>query len=114
MEGVDHSDPLYWYGSDRQQIDKLIAGDPGMGELISKKLDIIKAQIVWAVRGEMARTLEDCLARRIRIIQLDAGEALSIAPVVASIMAAELGKDMQWENSQVEAFTGLANMALLD
>ena len=48
-----------------------------MGELISKKLDIIKAQIVWAVKEEMARTLEDCLARRIRAIQLDAGECIT-------------------------------------
>jgi glycerol-3-phosphate dehydrogenase len=114
MDGVDHSDPLYWYGSDRQQIDKLITDDPGMGELISKKLDIIKAQVVWAVRGEMARTLEDCLARRIRIIQLDAAEALGIAPLVASVMAAELGKDKQWESSQLEAFTKLASMHLLN
>lgn len=113
-EGVDHSDPLYWYGSDRQHIDKLISDDPGMGELVSKKLDIIKAQVVWAVRGEMARTLEDCLARRVRTIQLDADEAISIAPEVATIMAAELGKDKLWESSQVEAFTKLASMHLLN
>ncbi len=114
MEGVDHSDPLYWYGSDRQQIDALVADDSGMGELISTKLDIIKAQIVWAVRGEMARTLEDCLARRVRTIQLDAVEALSIAPAVATIMAAELGKDKLWESSQVDKFTKLARMHLLN
>lgn len=114
MEGVDHSDPLYWYGSDRQHIDKLISDDPGMGELVSKKLDIIKAQVVWAVRGEMARTLEDCLARRVRTIQLDANEAISIAPKVATIMAAELGKDKKWESSQVDAFTKLASMHLLN
>jgi len=113
MDGVDHSDPLYWYGSDRQQLDALVDADPGMGELVSKKLDIIKAQVVWAVRGEMARTLEDCLARRIRSLQLDALEALRIAPKVASIMAVELGKDQGWENSQVEAFTRIAKMHML-
>ncbi len=114
MEGVDHSGPLYWYGSDCQHLERLISDDPGMSELISKKLDIIKAQIVWAVKGEMARTLEDCLARRIRAIQLDAAEALRIAPVVASIMAAELGKDKQWESRQVEAFNRVASMHLLN
>jgi glycerol-3-phosphate dehydrogenase len=113
MEGVDHSDPLYWYGSDRHQLDALINADPGMGELVSKKLDIIKAQVVWAVRGEMARTLEDCLARRIRSIQLDALEALRIAPSVASIMAVELGKDKRWEKSQVGTFTKIAKMHML-
>jgi glycerol-3-phosphate dehydrogenase len=114
LEGVDLSDPLYWYGSDRKHLDSLISDDPGMSELISKKLDINKAQIVWAVREEMARTLEDCLARRIRAIQLDVAEAIRIAPGVASIMAAELGKDKQWENSQVEAFTRVASMQLLN
>lgn len=110
MEGVDRSDPLHWYGSDRRQIDGMIAKDASMGELISKKLDIIKAQVVLAVRQEMARNLEDCLARRIRAIQLDTEESVRIAPLVASIMAAELGKDRQWVSDQVESFTRLARM----
>jgi len=110
MEGVDRSDPLHWYGSDRGQIDEMITGDASMGELISKKLDIIKAQVVLAVRKEMARTLEDCLARRIRAIQLDAEEAVRIAPEAASIMATELGKDRQWVSEQVESFTRVARI----
>ena len=113
MEGVDGSDPLYWYGSDHRQIDEMITTDASMSELISKKLDIIKAQVVLAVREEMARNLEDCLARRIRAIQLDAEESARIAPAVASIMATELGRDKHWVSEQVESFTRLAKMNLL-
>lgn len=113
-EEVDRSDPLYWYGSDRELINKLIKEDPEMGFVISESLQIIKAQVVIAVRQEMARTLEDCLARRIRAIQLDVRESIRIAPQVAEIMAAELGKDKSWVAAQVEAFTKLASMNLLN
>ncbi|MCK4879757.1 MAG: FAD-dependent oxidoreductase, partial [Bacteroidales bacterium] len=112
-EGVDQSDPLYWYGSDREQIDKLIGEDPEMGAVISDRVQLIKAQVVWAVRGEMARTLEDCLARRIRVLQLDAKESVRIASEVAAIMASELGKDQRWETGQVETFTQLATIHML-
>jgi len=112
-ENVDHSDPLYWYGSDREQIDQLIAENPDMKVVISEKVQLIRAQVVWAVREEMARTLEDCLSRRIRALQLDARECIRIAPEVATLMASELGKDKAWVQSQLESFTQLANMHLL-
>ncbi|MEA3460617.1 MAG: glycerol-3-phosphate dehydrogenase/oxidase [Bacteroidota bacterium] len=114
LQGVDRGDPLHWYGSDREQIDILLKEDPGMGTVLSESLQIIKAQVVLAVRQEMARTLEDCLARRIRTIQLDAREALRLAPQVAAIMSAELGKEKTWESEQVEAFTKLAHMHMLN
>jgi glycerol-3-phosphate dehydrogenase len=66
------------------------------------------------VREEMARTLEDCLSRRIRALQLDAQECIRIAPEVAAILAFELGKDKQWESSQVASFTKLAKMSILN
>ena len=112
-KSVDRSDPLYWYGSDRELIDKLIAEDPVLSAVISERVQLIGAQVVWAVRGEMARTLEDCLSRRIRALQLDARECIRIAPEVAALMAAELGKNKAWESAQVESFTQLANMHML-
>ncbi len=113
-EKIDCSDPLYWYGSDREQIKRLIEEDPEMGRVISERVQLIRAQVVWAVREEMARTLEDCLARRIRALQLDARECIRIAPEVASILAFERGKDKAWENGQVKAFSSLANMGILN
>ncbi len=114
VDEVDKSDPLYWYGSDRKQIDSLIDEDPELGGILSEELNIIEAQIVWAVRMEMARTVEDCLARRIRVIQLDARECIRVAPRVAEIVARELGYDQEWQKSQVKAITELASSHLLN
>jgi len=113
QEEVDRNDPLYWYGSDRAQIDRLIGENPELGTVISERVQLIRAQVVWAVREEMARTLEDCLSRRIRALQLDARECIRIAPEVATIMAAELGKDKSWESKELDAFTKLANLHML-
>ena len=114
LDVVDRSDPLYWYGSDRKQIDRLIAEDPEWGQVLSEKLHILEAQVIWAVRMEMARTVEDFLARRTRAIQLDARECIRLAPRVAEIMASELGYDKEWEKSQVKALTDLASVHLLN
>jgi glycerol-3-phosphate dehydrogenase len=109
----DRSDPLYWYGSDRERINQMLKEDPGLDEMVSEKLHIQKVQIIWGIRGEMARSLEDFLARRTRALQLDARESIRIAPVVASVMAGELGLDRDWENSQVAWFIRLARQYLL-
>lgn len=113
QENTDLSDPLYWYGSDRMILDELIRKDPEMGEVLSEKLHIYKAQVVWAAREEMARTLEDCLSRRIRALQLDAAESIRIAPRAAKIMAQELGYNKGWIDRQVQEFTDLASKHLL-
>jgi len=102
-ENVDHSNPLYFYGSDEQEIVKL-SNEDGMNELLSSSLGIMKAQVVWAVRHEMARTVEDVLARRTRCQLLDAKESIKMAPKVASAMAAELGEDKAWEGKQVAEY----------
>lgn len=106
---VDLTDPLYVYGTDKEEILKLAQKEPGMDQLLSESLQLIKAQVVWAVREEMARTLEDVLARRIRCLFLNAPETMRIAPQVASIIAAELGKDKTWEEKQVADFLAMAN-----
>jgi len=110
---VDFSHPLYWYGTDQKRIVKLIEKDPMMGEVISEKLHILKAQIIWAIREEYARTLEDCLSRRIRALQLDAQESIQMAPRTAEIMAEELGFNIQWKRKQIETYIALAQTYLL-
>jgi glycerol-3-phosphate dehydrogenase len=75
-------------------------------------LPTIKAQVVWAVREEMARTVDDVLSRRTRDLVVDARAAIEAAPVVSSIMAAELGRDEAWQRSQVEAFRVVAETCL--
>ena len=65
-------------------------------------------QVVWAARAEMARTVEDVLARRCRALFLDAAAARTMAPQVAAILARELDRDAEWERQQVAEFTALA------
>ncbi|MBQ4278633.1 MAG: glycerol-3-phosphate dehydrogenase/oxidase [Rikenellaceae bacterium] len=104
----DLHDHLYIYGSDRDKILALIEADPGLGAKLSDKYDYTAAEVVWAVREEMARDVEDVLARRVRLLFLDAREAVKAAPAVARIIASELGKDQAWIDDQVAQFTSLA------
>ncbi|HWR74375.1 MAG TPA: glycerol-3-phosphate dehydrogenase C-terminal domain-containing protein, partial [Bacteroidales bacterium] len=66
------------------------------------------------VRKEMARTVDDVLARRVRILYLDARLSIEVAQKVAAIMAAELGKDKGWEQQQIHDYTEMAQAYILE
>lgn len=111
VDGVNWSDPLYFYGSDAAKIRQQMNGSSG--EWISESLKIHKMQVRWAVEHEMARTVEDVLARRTRALLLNAQESMRIAPVIAKLMAEELHKDEQWVREQTEEYIKLANQYIL-
>ncbi|MFN2358102.1 MAG: glycerol-3-phosphate dehydrogenase/oxidase [Desulfotignum sp.] len=113
LKHFDKNDPLHYYGSDAIHIKKLVSADPGLGDKLHKDLPYIKAEVVWSVRREMARTVEDFLVRRSRALVLDARAAMDMAPDVAHLMAGELGYDDTWEDSQISDFTDLAGTYLL-
>ena len=73
-----------------------------------------QAEVVWAARHELARTVEDVLARRVRLLFLDAAAAMRVAPAVAALLARELGHDAAWQARQVAAFEELARVYSLD
>jgi len=79
-----------------------------LGERIINNYSYLKAEILWAVRNEMARNIEDFLARRIRVLLLDARASIQAAPVVAKLMAEELGYGKEWVRYQTEQYTELA------
>jgi len=108
---VDWNDPFYFYGSDAPKLRAQMNGDAQ--QWISEELKIHKTQVEWAVREEMALTLEDVLSRRTRALLLNAREARRIAPQVAAIMAKTLGKDEAWATTQVEQFNRLTEQYLL-
>jgi glycerol-3-phosphate dehydrogenase len=97
------------YGSDAYEIHKLIAADARLSERLHSALPYAKAEVVWAARHEMARTVEDVLARRTRALFLDARAALEMAPAVADLMASELGWDESTRTGQLSAFRDLAS-----
>jgi glycerol-3-phosphate dehydrogenase len=112
QEGVGKH--LDLYGSDAPAIDELMRSDPTYVDRLHDALPISAAQIVWAARHEMARTLDDVLARRTRALQLNARAALAMAPRAAALMAAELARDAHWAQEQVEQFQQLAQQYLID
>lgn len=106
--GVTREDHLYVYGSDVAGILDLISQDPELDGRIHAQLPYKRAEVIWQVRNEMARTVEDVLARRMRALFLDARASVEMAPAVARVMAVELGRSDEWQRNQVAAYTDLA------
>ena len=96
------------YGSDAPALQALMRDDATLAERLHPDRPTRAVQVVWAARHEMARTVEDVLARRTRELILDARAAVAMAPRVAALMAAELGYDADWQRAQVDAFEALA------
>jgi glycerol-3-phosphate dehydrogenase len=113
MDIDPYTDPLSPYGLDKEKV-VLLGEEESFAGFLSKKLHIYKSQVVWAVREEMARTVEDVLARRTRALFLDARESLRIAPEVAEIMAIELGQDNNWITKQLKEFEEVAKNYYFD
>jgi glycerol-3-phosphate dehydrogenase len=111
-ENTNWDDAFYFYGSDASLLKQQMNGSAGIW--LSDKLRIHRTQVIWAVRHEMARTVEDVLARRTRALLLDAAESIRLAPEVARIMAGELGKDEVWVQQQVNDYQQLAGQYLLN
>ena len=113
-QNISLDDPMSVYGTDIQMIEDLIDEDRSNGEWLSEELKINKAQLILAVREEMARTVEDFLARRTRALFLDARESLAMSEKVAEIMADEMNFDEEWIKAQVSQFAKLAKGYYLD
>ena len=96
------------YGSDLPAIVKLSDMDPSLNTLLHPRLPYRMREVVWAARYEMARTVEDVLARRTRALFLDARAAIEAAPAVANVLARELGRSEGWKARDLEAFTAVA------
>jgi glycerol-3-phosphate dehydrogenase len=113
-KNVSLNDPNSVYGSDLPRVEQIADENPEYAEMLSDELKISKAQLIWAVREEMARTVEDFLARRTRALFLDARESIRISGEVARVMASELQKDENWIRHQLTHFKDLASGYFLD
>ena len=99
---------LYVYGSDAPAVQKLMRADAGLAEPLHPALPTTGAEVVWAARNEVARTVEDVLARRTRALFLNAKSAIAMAPRVACLLARELRQTADWEREQVASFQEVA------
>jgi glycerol-3-phosphate dehydrogenase len=120
IHGADGSDDaaaerrgrLAVYGSDAEEIARMQREEPGAAGRLHPRLGVTAAEVRWAARHEMARTVDDVLARRTRALLLDARAAMEAAPAAAAVLAAELGRDAAWERGQVAEFTAIARAYL--
>ena len=110
---VDRSNHLYIYGTDRKKIEKIISEDASLGEQLHHRLEFTKAEVIFAVRYEMARTIEDVLARRVRVLFLDARAAIEIAPLVGELLREELNETEDWRADQISKFISVADQYVL-
>jgi glycerol-3-phosphate dehydrogenase len=108
QENCAGNTPWDVYGSDAGMVRQLASENPEWDELLHPNLPYHACEIIWAVRKEWARTVEDALARRTRALLLDARASQECAPRVAQLMARELGRDEAWQREQVAEYCSLA------
>jgi len=109
----DFEDPFYVYGSDKEALIKLIDKNPDYAVKLDPELHYVAGQVIWGVRNEMARTIEDVLARRLRALFLNAKASVRMAPKVAQMMAIELNRDAKWVDQEIKNFNKVADTYML-
>ncbi|MBV8809662.1 MAG: FAD-dependent oxidoreductase, partial [Acidobacteriaceae bacterium] len=96
------------YGADLPLLHSLAEEDPDLDKYLHPELPFRKAEVVWAARYEMARTVEDVLARRTRALFLNARASIEAAPETVRLLAKELGRSEEWQEEQLSRFRTLA------
>jgi glycerol-3-phosphate dehydrogenase len=102
------------YGSDLPMLCALSSEDSSLDALLHPRLPFRLREVVWAARHEMARTVEDVLARRTRALFLDARAAIEAAPVVAGILTRELDRSEAWMAKDLSCFIETAKGYVCD
>ena len=101
------SDDFGIYGSDARKV-RNVCNDSSLNKVLHPNFNIKEGEVVWSIRNEMARTVEDFLARRTRTLFLDAKASIEMAPKVANLMGKELKKNRKWVNDQIDGYTQIA------
>jgi len=112
--GLDPRERWSTYGTDAKKMQKMIRAKKNLGALLHPSLPYLAVDVIWAVKEEMARTVEDVLARRTRALLLDARASIEIAPKVAKLMAKELKYGPKWIKEQVAHYEKLAKGYLVN
>jgi glycerol-3-phosphate dehydrogenase len=97
------------YGTDAPKLKELALKQPDLDKALHPDFPNKWVEVLWAIREEMAQTVDDILSRRLRIIFQDVDVAIELAPAVAAMMKRELSKDDAWEQEQISTFNKIAN-----
>ena len=92
------------FGTEASLINEMIAENPSLGEQLIAGLPYLKAEAVFAVKYEMARTLDDILSRRTRARIINRRASVASARAVAELIAPLLNWGEQEINNQVLAY----------
>ncbi len=112
VEDLNPQDPCAVYGSNLKEIKRLSRSHPSLKEQLIPALPYTMAHVKWAIQHEMPLSIEDILARRTRLLLLNARAALEAAPKIAHFMAQELNRPNSWVKEQIAAFSRLAKRYL--
>lgn len=93
------------YGTEAQTVLEIASQDTSLAARLVDDLPYIKAEVLYAVRNEMAMTPDDVLARRTSITLEDRKRGLGILNEVATVMAHELGWSSEHQAAMVSAFS---------
>jgi len=96
------------YGADLPALNALSENNKSLDALLHPRLPFRRSEVAWAARHEMARTVEDILARRTRALFLDARAAIEAAPAAADLLAGELGRSEAWKAEDLKRFQEIA------
>jgi glycerol-3-phosphate dehydrogenase len=92
------------YGTAADEIRALIAFRPDLAEPLVPGQPYLRAEAVYAVRNEMATTLDDVLCRRTRAHLFDRPASLAAAPGIAELIGDELGWSHDESERQLDAY----------
>ena len=96
----------------KNSIKSLLMNDNTLSEKIHKNYPFTKAEVLYSIKYEMATSIEDILARRNRLLFLDAKASIESASEVASIFEKYLKKDRNWIINQINSFENFATKYL--
>ena len=114
LKNVDKHDHMHVYGSDVVGVTKLLKENPELNKRLHPNLPYLKGEVIWAIRNELAITIEDVLSRRTRALLLDAKASVEIAHEVGRLIANEFGYDEGWVNQEVKEYEALARNYILE
>ena len=79
------------YGARAPEIGRRIAADRALGERLDPELPYVWAEVEFAVSHDLARTVEDVLARRVPLLLVSRDQGLGVSDRIADAIGARLG-----------------------
>jgi glycerol-3-phosphate dehydrogenase len=101
-------DPIASFSEYDFEIQQAVSHQPSLADRLHPSYPYLQAHVVMSARHEMARTVEDVLSRRTRLLLLDANAAREVAPLIAQLLANELGRSEAWQEQQLQVFEKIA------